>query len=157
MKMILTSLCHQTSMLQDPHAGPQQHLRPLFTLPTSSSSCCRQDLEIFDDNYYTRVFLSRDSALQWWQHHRVLGSPSQAANVQQLLKRSRQRATQMIQNHNYLGALQALAVAAGAQLKHQSVVDLCRCGPKTLAVCEVPRALLHSHISNHIGQVTADL
>lgn len=96
--------------------------------PASGSLCRRNDLEIFDDNAYSRVFLTRNAALRWWQHNRVLGSPSKAANIQQLLKRSRQKAKQMVKDYNYLGALQVLAVAAGAQLKHQSVVDLSRCG-----------------------------
>ena len=58
----------------------------------------------------------------------MLGSPSKAANVQQLIRRSRQRAKQMAQDYDYVGALRVLAVAAAAQLQHQSVVDLSRCG-----------------------------
>jgi hypothetical protein len=80
----------------------------------------------------------------------VLGSPSQALNVQQLLTRSRQRAKQQIQSHNYLGALQTLAVAAGAELKHQSVVDLSRY-MSTLAWCDV-----HGTLYNLIRQMIAD-
>ena len=93
-----------------------------------TSLCCRRDFTPFDDKDYTRVFLSKEAALHWWRYHRLLGPPSKAVHVQALIERSKKHAKQSVLAHDYTGAMQALALAAGAQLDHSAVLILSRCG-----------------------------